>query len=426
MKKLYYVIAGLTCIVTAAIAADEPERNGSSVAYYTPSSAAATSSASSAPPLPSAASSGAEDTKFDMVDSDYSRKIVVPNVVDARAILKTFADDPKNFESKGGIGFGILAETAPKMTSVGELFTMMTQHFNELRAQLLIAKAGLENVDAVRKALKEAQAQREHEAEERKKLEDRLRASEARNNLLISDRESLLLETNKKDAALILEAERKRFLEAENIELRRIIAEFEANAKQEAELLSANQDHERSLQKLTGEPSEIARTRESISRVMDENREKIRALQARNKILEQLEATTRAKIKKLEQAIEANDYYSIILKKIRDERVSDQDLALYIWSVATIVGNLDQLSEGRDIRLIEALINVSKPEGNRPLGHTGYQDCFRHLGSLFVPGGLAWRGNPIDINACRYVGSQFQQNAASLAAIAKSKLGGMK
>lgn len=360
----------------------------------------------------------------------------LPASIDSRSEITKLTSDPSNFENKGGFAFGILSEKALKLDAVEAQLSIVSGHYNDLRVynaallrQLEIANGGLKDVDAIRRALKETQEKFDREKAEKDALADKLRAVEARANYLKDEEEKLLLEADRKDAAMALEKARKEFLEKENLRLRKIIAELEANAKIVTSLLVENNDYERTLQDLRGDdPVELEKTRQSIRKIVDENAKKIRELQETNKALALKEQETREKIKKLEKAIEANDYYTLILKKIKDRDVSDDELSLFIWSIRTVQGaDLDQLSEGRGVRLIEALIDVSRPYDSRPSrGQITFEFTdahFRKLGNLFTPRGLAWIGVPLNLADCRHQGSQFERNSASVARLAKAQLG---
>lgn len=208
--------------------------------------------------------------------------------------------------------------------------------------------------------------------------------------------------------------------------MRKLVAELAANEQEIARLFAENNDHSEALEVQTSDANEISETKRRINAVLDRNKERILELQRTKETLEISKRSTEEKIQRLEQAIEANDYYTQILKMVRNRDVSDNDLALFIWSVKTVQGmDLDQLSYGRELRLIEVLINVSQPYGRRPdgLSASKYPNRHRVLGNLFVPRGLAWEGVPFDINTCRYVGSEFEKSSTDIAHYAQQKLG---
>lgn len=367
--------------------------------------------------------SGSEKPRLEQPSASLPT-VVLPPTVDPTQVKKEFKENPRNYEKKGGFLGGFFSEPALKEESVEALIDSCLEQNKVLRDQVVLATRSLESMGALQRALQEAQQNLDREVSAKRELEERLRATEARAKFLKADQESLLLEGSKKDAASLLDQARKRFLEAENLQLRQIIADLAGNASELEALLAANRDYERTLLVLTGTAEEIEQTRLSIHKVMDQNKVKITDLQEKYKALAQLERETKEKIQKLEQAIEANDYYTQIAKKIKDSRVSDEDLALFIWSVKTVQGvDLDELSVGHDDRLIEMLINVSKPYQPRPFGTVTctYEGRIRMLGNDFVPGGLVWNGVPFQIKDCKYSGSKFEQRTQELARTARQK-----
>jgi hypothetical protein len=284
------------------------------------------------------------------------------------------------------------------------------------------AREVLQNMSGISKALTEAQEERDQLKQRLQTTEGELTAAQGRATVLKQKEDTLLLESDKKDAAAALEAARKRLLQDENTTLKRLVAEIAANAAEEGKLLRENDDNASSLNIQTGSTEEIEAAKAQILGVIESNKAKIQQLQAAKATLEKSKEETEVKVKKLEKAIEENDYYTQISNMIMNRDVSDDDLALFINSVKTIVGNLDELSEGRDERLVVKLIHVSLPYGPRP---EKYAPCFegnkrfRTLGNLFTPRGLAWVGVALDLNECHHAGSKFDTKSSKIASYAK-------
>lgn len=360
-----------------------------------------------------------------------SSQRVLPESLSSTSALSELKSDPGNFEAKGGVA-GLFSESAlseqailKKLSDVTEFYNDLKRHHGVLLTQLGVANESLRGMQALQRALEEAQQQRDKEVLAKETLESRLKAAEARATFLKEKEEKLLLESDRKDAAMVLEKARKEYLEKENLLLKEIIAEFAANAKKVESLLAENSDYNQILQASKDDAVDVENTRQGIRKVVEENEKMIRELQEKNRVLANHERETREKISKLEQAIKENDHYTLVLEKIRDRRVKDEDLALYIWSIRTVIGaDLDQLSQGREERLIEALIRVSKPYDQRPYGHVTctYEGCFRTLGNQFVSGGLVWVGTSFDLRDCTYEKSKFARTSTDVARFAKDQL----
>lgn len=89
--------------------------------------------------------------------------------------------------------------------------------------------------------------------------------------------------------------------------------------------------------------------------------------------------------------------------------------------------NLDELSENRGEKLIHALINVSKPKEERPLGRVDneYLGRFRKLGNDFMKHPFGWiGGKPVNWEECTYNGSRFQLSSQLITDQAKKQLTG--
>lgn len=130
--------------------------------------------------------------------------------LDAQRVLADFRTNPQNFASTGGI-MGFFAQQAPTMQAVEALFQTFDRYYSDLRRQLEVANAALQETDAVRRALAEVQLQRERLDTANKILEEEVTAAKSRASLLKAKEETLLLEASKQSAALALEQARKNF-----------------------------------------------------------------------------------------------------------------------------------------------------------------------------------------------------------------------
>ena len=355
--------------------------------------------------------------------------------INVKQEIDLFRTNSENYEVKGGIpGLGIFSASTVKMGAVESLLAMHSDNYNLLLKQLEVANEQLRNMAAVSRALEEAQKQRDIEAKKRQEAEEHLHESSITIQLLKRSGEAILLESSQKDITIRLNEERKELLENKNKELKQILLELAENAHEIETLLNDNKLYEMNPSLINS--SKIEETTAALKRMMEKNLKRISELRARNNSLEKSKEETKETIEQLNQALEANDYYTQILKRINDKSIPDDNLALFIFSVCNMQGmDLDELSKDRDERLIEALIKVSRPEQQKPKeseyekarrgGKTNfskYENRFRLLGNLFVPGGLTWIGEPLDLTTCIYEGSEFAKSAGKMAKTAKQQL----
>jgi hypothetical protein len=366
-------------------------------------------------------------------------KEAAPPAINPQKILDDFKTDPANYEAKGGV-FGIFSAVVPKIEAVEGLFHALAKGHEEykdqtekrladLSQQLQVTNNALKDSDAIRQALGEKQKDFDSLAAKMRALEEELTAAQSRAHLLKTKEQGLLLEASKKDAAHALESARKTFLESENLHLKKIIAELAANEQEIERILAENRDHEESLQIKTEGTQELDETQQRIKAVLERNKGKIVKLQGEKASFEASKLETEDRIQKLQKAIEANDYYTQILSMINNKDASDDNLALFMWSVTNVLGtDLDELSKGREIRLIQRLIEVSRPYKNHDHRYRHndltemYMRNYRTLGNLFVKKGLTWGGDPLDFNECLHKGSSFEANSKEMARLAQEKL----
>jgi hypothetical protein len=372
--------------------------------------------------------------------------------INAQQEMQQFTNNPENYEYKGGLPLlGIFAAQTPKMGAVGALFENQVQNYNMLLEQhhglleqLKVANEALQNMSTLQRAIKEAHESADNEKEKyekeaaaRHEAESQLIAARALNAHFKQEQTELLSKISQQDVTLGLNQARQKLLEERNLQLTNVISDLSSHQREIEALLSENNDFQTALENLTGEPEAIEEVRKSIAARIDKNREKITELKVKCEKLDALKTEKEQEVEGLKKAIEANDYYTQILKMIKEQSVTDDELALFMFSVQRIQGvDLDELSEGREKRLIEVLIRVSYPNSEPP-AQSAYnsipEGCtfisrdhpgrFRRLGNDFIPsGGLGWIGKPLNLAECIFPGSKFEKNSVTLVAAAKKTL----
>ncbi len=340
-----------------------------------------------------------------------------------------FFGDRSNYRrASGGMfsaGESVLKEDAVK--TYAQRLLEENQHLKATQQLIETSTQALTTKGVIEIALAKEQTRNEELETQLQELKAQLAAEQSRVKLKDTKEQALLLEATQRTAALALETRRTEVLEEEKASLKKIIADIAAKEQEIALILKRNAE--------VGEAQNLTDTSEEadsvqIAQVMQSNLQKIERLQADRAKLEEDRRESATKVAKLEKAIEANDHYTKILNMIHDqEGVTDDDLALHIWSVCNFLDtDLDKLSEDREVRLIAALIHVSRPRKARPTDDSQIiydfdeRGCKRYLGNLFVAGNLSWVGTPIDMSKCTWESSDFSRNAGQLATLAKNKL----
>jgi len=422
MKK--YLIALALFAIPAAMAADQ--KDSSQGEKDTPPALAAVVTT----PAPSLIAAGHQHNRDDLISSSSvpaSRQL--PQRIDADRALADRMQDPQNVHKVGGLlGTGFFGTPTLTPQALEVAFRAVTSDHNALIDRLGTLEESLRGVGAVQRALAESQKREEETRAQLKESQNALQAEQALTKLMKTRQSALLSEAKLKDANSALDKARLEELARERAALKTLVSEYEKNVAEIERLVQENADREASLPppqssgSETSKPDEsIERLRASILEVMANNREKIATLTAKNALLEREKNETEARVDLLQSAVKAHDHYTIILEMIHDKEISDKKLALHIFSVKNVIGkNLDELSEGREKRLIEAIILISRPYAQRPKkGEFTYdydaKGCWRHLGNLFVKNGLAWEGPSLDLTKCTYDKSTFKNKAESLA-----------
>ncbi len=340
-----------------------------------------------------------------------------------------FFGDRSNYRRAGGgmfsAGESVLKEDAVK--TYAQRLLEENQHLKATQQLIETSTQALTTKGVIEMALAKDQTSNEELEAQLQELKAQLAAEQSRVKLKDTKEQALLLEANQHTAALALETRRAEVLEEEKTRLKKIIADITAKEQEIASILRRNAEVGEA-QDSTNPPEEADPNQ--IDQVIESNKLEIERLQADQAKLEEDRKKSAAKVAKLEKVIEANDHYTKILNMIQDqEGVTDDELALHMWSVCSFLGtDLDKLSEGREVRLIEALIRVSRPRAARPTDTSQItydfdeKGCKRYLGNKFVDTRLGWSGPPLDMSKCTWGASAFFQTAEQLADLAKKNL----
>ncbi len=293
---------------------------------------------------------------------------------------------------------------------------------------MVAASQALAQMNVLTTALSEAQAERDALKGKVSTLEEDLAAASARTVLFQKQEEALLLEASKSKETAALEKMRIDMLERQKEHLQKTISDIEVKEQEIAALLRETGDNESARDAITGSGDESEAAKLRINAVIDRTKETIKRLRSEKEQLESSKKEIEESNSRLQQAIRVNDYYTQILDMINDRSVSDARLALFIWSIKNIQDrDTDQLSEGKPQRLIEALLEVTHPFGDRPADfNPDYENCFRTLGNYFIPeseGKLVWKGGtPIDTEKCHDEDAEFWKKGAEWEQHAESDL----
>ena len=446
MKKILH-IASFAFLLPAAMAMEEANDQGSE------SNSASTSQTTTPVGSPRL-------TEKEAVAS--SSKIQLPPETPVKDILANLEENPDNRKKYGGV-FGYFAEEGPSPSAVQDALqnlarenkklrklclrlqstnALLEQNNADLRLQVTTAGQSSEFAPNLLRQIRDLQAQVDQKEAEKlalKELErqadDRAMVAESRAELLKEKELALMSEVSVKDATILINQKRAELLNAELEELKKTVEALQESDRQLGILRGENNDlkemqerNKKKLQELSSENTEykaLQAEQERIQRVLKEKEAKLHEVEKENVVLKQAEQENGAKVTKLKQATKANDYYTQILEMIKNPKVSDDELALFIMSVQIVQKrDLDQLSDGRKMRLIEALINVSKPYEQRPVGSVTceYHGRFRTLGNKFTPNGLGWNGTPLQFSECTFKGSEFEKSSATVSAYAMRQL----
>jgi hypothetical protein len=316
---------------------------------------------------------------------------------------KEFLEDERNYKSVGL--FDSILRT--KVLDEKKVEVLINKLSLSLDNRLVIEKA-LENQQKDNETLK---LRHEEQQKEINELKEKLKLSTTQTQFLEESKKNTLIKLNTRESSLVLQEDRNKLLEEENLNLKKIIVNITEREQEINRLLSDVKEQE--------EMKEI----EGLEELAKINRNKIEILKKEKESLLSLKLKKEEDIKSLEKRIIENDYYAQIKNMIENRNVSDDELSLKIYSICNFLNtDLDDLSKGRK-RLIQILVKVSKPPESLPksderwekyYGIKGlYVDRFRLLGNLFTPRGLGYDG-PLDWEHTKYKGSKFEKKSQEL------------
>lgn len=344
-----------------------------------------------------------------------------------------------------------LEEVTALVLAIGRENAHLMQQLSQTSQKLQESSAVFENAAAVQRALEEQQVRADKSEQDLNRLKLHYQALELKLEEEKEKTQSLLIAKNTAERDLLLKQKRAETLESLNEEKTRIIEQLQHVQQEKDKLLESKKLLENLLRRKLNldssreeiSPEELEKLIEaqetcakeelrSLRNLIEEEKRKEFKLQQQIERLAEEQVKNEERIKVLTHTIylSENPYeYLERLINLPAAEFSDENLACEIMLVVhREKKDLDELTPSGKKRLIEVLIDRTRPyqrtydDHNRrrsdkiiPGGENdrAYKGRDRELGNVFIKGGFGFGGSPVDMNACRYKGSQFERNATS-------------
>jgi hypothetical protein len=355
--------------------------------------------------------------------------------IDTERAITDFMNNPATFGRKGGF-CGLGGVEAIKEGSVEKLISAQVAAYNmlleqnaSLLAQLELAKSVFVDANATQRALKEAQEAADKQKEETLALQEELRmqasefeAKEAAYDAVIEEKISWLREADKYKLEQAQSKEREKQLIEQTEGLKKTIHDLLQTKseleKAKVQLIAFQKALEK--EKLKGEEANGQKCKHLEEAIKKKDQEVSHKDQENERLLREKEESERL-IANLKKAQTGSDHYTQLLTMIRDKSVSDHDLTVRLMSVANFLNvDLDKLSEGHEVGLATAILDVTCPRGPRPLSAARkYEGCWRLIGNDLLEGTseFVWEGgNSVNTSQYKFEGSRLKNKLAEAAA----------